>query len=321
MTTTPYPLYLERTLSRRLWGGSKLQAWLDLPDPGALDPWGESWQVYAANRISNGPLAGRTLQQAADLWGTAFLGTAATGREDREFPLLAKFIDAAQDLSLQVHPNDEQARPHGQAGKAEAWLILEAEAGAGIYWGFRETVTSEQVLSAIAAGTLQDLLNRVEVSPGDVIYNPPGTVHAIGAGILLFEIQQSSDITYRLYDWNRRDSQGELRELHVAEAMEVSSLDGGEHARVSGRELADGETELVATGHFVLSRLIPGQAGNLVTDERSVELLTAVNGNVSLQGSDGKLELPAGTSLVLPAVPESFQLSGPGQLLRCHLPS
>lgn len=316
MTPTPYPLYLEPQLSRRLWGDSSLETYLNLRPAGAGDPWGESWQVWAGNRILNGPLAGRTLQAAADLWGDRLLGSAAVGTQ---VPLLAKFIAAGQDLSLQVHPDDAYALSHhagsGHLGKAEAWLILQARPDAAIYWGFRETVTAEVVRVAAADGTLDRLLNRVPVAAGDVIYNPPGTVHAIGAGIILYEIQQSSDLTFRLYDYGRRDSKGNLRELHLEEGLAVASLEGGQAAKVTQ---APGARELLATPHFVLTTSVPGQY--LQQTAASFELLTAVEGDITLAAAGTELKLPAGTSLVLPAAEQRYSVGGSGRLLSARLP-
>ena len=320
MTPEPYPLYLEPHLSRRLWGDISLETYLDLEPAGPGDPWGESWQVWSGNRIVNGHLAGWTLQDAADLWGARLLGSQAAGVQ---VPLLVKFIAAGQDLSLQVHPDDAYALEHhagsGHLGKAEAWLILRAQPGALVYWGFKDTVSAETVRTAASHGTLDRLLNRVPVAAGDVIYNPPGTVHAIGAGIILYEIQQSSNLTFRLYDYGRRDSQGNLRELHLTEGLAVASLAGGEAARVTPRELPEsGGQELVATPHFVLTLSVPGQY--LRTTASSLQLLTAVDGAILLEGAAEKLKLPAGTSLVLPAAENRYKVSGSGTLLRARLP-
>ena len=325
MTSGPYPLRPERTLSRRLWGGARLQELLDLPDPGSGDPWGESWQVYGGNRIGNGACKGRTLQEAADSWGADLLGSVPLERYGTSFPLLAKFIGAGQDLSLQVHPDDRQAaelEPGAEGtGKAEAWLVLEARPGAAVYRGFRSAVTADQVRSAVAAGTLQQLLNRFEVRAGDVIMNPPGVVHAIGAGIVLFEIQQPSDITYRLYDWARRDSSGQLRELHVDQALAVADLSAAAAETVEATPLRAGELQLVRSEHFVMTQIEPAAAGMLQTNTLSLELLTALDEEAHLRSLDGQqLSLPAGTSLVLPAAERTYELSGAGRLIRCYLP-
>lgn len=324
MSSQPYPLYLERHLSPRLWGDGSLEEYLGLAPSSQGEPIGESWEVWAGNTILNGPLAGAALQRATDLWDRRLLGSAAPALPVFRFPLLAKFIGAGQDLSLQVHPDDSFAREHhsgsGHSGKAEAWLILQAEPGAFIYRGFSETVTEAQVRAAAADGSLAGLLNRVPVRPGDVIYNPPGMVHAIGAGIILYEIQQSSDLTYRLYDYGRRDSHGKLRKLHLDAGLAVADLSGGENALVERRMLSPHETELVATDHFKLTEVKPATGSRLSVTTASVELLTAVDGTVTLESAERQLELPAGTSLVLPAVAETYLVKGSGRLLRTRLP-
>lgn len=321
-----YPLRLERTPSRRLWGGRRLEPLLGLEAPGEGDPWGESWQVYAGNRILNGPLAGLTLQAAADGLGADLLGTRALELYGTQVPLLAKFIDAAQDLSLQVHPDDDYARrfeaASGHLGKAEAWLILEADPDAFVYWGFREDVNEAQVRAAIADLSLAGLLNRVRVSAGDVVYNPPGTVHAIGAGILLFEIQQSSDLTYRLYDFGRRDSAGNLRELHVDKALQVANLQGGETALARPRQLLPGMRELVRCEHFVMQELlVQSEPLQQATSPGSFEIVTGVRGSTRLSLPAGaEYSLATGESLVLPATLGAWTLLGAGRVVRCFLP-
>lgn len=324
MKPEPYPLILTPHLSRRLWGAAALADWLNLPDASGGDPWGESWQVWAGNVIVNGPLAGRTLRDAVDIWGEELTGTAGARRYGRNFPLLAKFIGAARDLSLQVHPDDDQARrlrpAAGEPGKSEAWLILQAEPGAFIYRGFRSEVTVDQVRAATADDSLDRLLLRVPVRPGDVIWNPPGTVHAVGAGLLLYEIQQPSDITFRLYDFGRRDSSGRLRELHIDDALAVADLSAAGPALTSPEALQAGETLLVSTPEFILSRIEAGASAELTTGTATVELLTALDSPASLTDGSSELELPAGTSLVLPAEDRAYSLRSDSPLLRARLP-
>jgi len=223
-----YPLELDRFLNPRLWGGERLVSFLGLSQPEEGEPLGESWQVYGDNRILNGPLQGRTLAEVTAEAGAALIGTVASERYGDTFPLLAKFIDAADKLSIQVHPDDayvhEREAESGFHGKSEAWLILEAAPDASIVWGFRDALTPDEVKAAAREGRLERHLNVVPVKAGDVIYNPAGTVHAIGGGIFLFEIQQASDLTYRLYDYDRKDARGQPRDLHLDKALEVGDL-------------------------------------------------------------------------------------------------
>lgn len=318
-----YPYRLERSLSARLWGGTRLASFLNLPPHRGEEPLAEAWQVYAHNRIVNGELAGQTLAAACARLGPALVGSTSAARYGTTFPLLAKFIDAGEKLSIQVHPDDAFARAveagSGHLGKAEAWVVLEAEPGAQVIWGFKERLSPEGIRQKIAAGGLEEHLNFVPVAPGDVIYNPPGTLHAIGAGILLFEIQQSSDLTYRLYDYQRRDATGRLRELHLDKALAVLKLEPGERAKVAPRALAAGKTLLIAVEPLAMERWEVAGVQEERTDAGSVEILTVIAGRLTL--SAGTTEaLVRGESLVLPAALGSYRLAGEGALLRCYVP-
>src|SRR5699024_8970396 len=227
----------------------------------AGEPLAESWQVYAGNRIQNGAWRGRTLGELAGAAGAPLLGEEAVARYGTTVPLLAKFIDAAKPLSIQVHPNDRQAAERepgsGQQGKSEAWYVLQAQPGAGLIRGFKHPVTELEIREAVAAGTLEDLLSTIKASPGQVIYNPAGLVHAIGGGILLFEIQQSSDITYRLYDYQRRDASGNLRELHLDKALAVADLTPARPTPTPAAGPGVSRRELLRTPYFVMEALTP----------------------------------------------------------------
>jgi mannose-6-phosphate isomerase len=323
-STPLYPLLLERHLSPRIWGGTKLSTYLALPDEPRSEPIGESWQVYAQNRIRNGPLAGQTLAQAAQAYGEALLGTRSVSRYGSTVPLLAKFIDARDRLSIQVHPDDAYALEHeresGYLGKTEAWYILEVDPGAVIIWGFKDDLSQEQIREKIDRGTLEPHLNVVPVSAGDVIYNPAGTLHAVGAGIFLFEIQQSSDLTYRLYDYDRRDASGNKRELHVDKALAVLERTPREEAKVTPRALSEGKTTLVAVPNFVMERWeVRGMQQERV-DAGSHEILTVTEGGVELSAAGSVLPLTQGESVVLPASLDGYALSGEATVLRCYLP-
>jgi mannose-6-phosphate isomerase len=316
-----YPLKLTPQPSERLWGGSRLGAFV----PGfdkvqTKEPLGEAWLVYAENKIANGNLAGQTLQQVATTYGVELLGTKSMERYGVKVPLLAKFLDPSQWLSIQVHPDDAYALSKeantGYLGKTEAWYVLDAKPDAQIIWGFKQDVTEGQVCEAIAEGTLEHLLNYINVQKGDVIYNPAGTIHALGPDVFIFEIQQSSDLTYRLYDFNRKDSSGKLRELHVDKALAVSSLKNIGHAKVSPRTLNDYTTELVRSEFFVAERLGLKGSLSLTTQDESLELLTVIEGQVSL----GSVELARAESVVLPAALGEYELSGHGVVLRCYVP-
>ena len=190
------PLVLERRLDSRIWGGRTLGPWLGIDNP--PNQLAESWQVYAQNRVATGPFVGRSLADLAIEYGPALVGTVSYARYAADFPLLAKFIDAADHLSIQVHPDDTYAHTveaaTGFHGKTEAWYILHAEPGAELFHGLNTATTREAFAAAIADGSVTQLLRRVAVHPGDTIFVPAGMLHAINAGILLFEIQQTSDL-------------------------------------------------------------------------------------------------------------------------------
>lgn len=326
--TSLYPLLLERRLSPRIWGGTRLRAYLGLAEEAHTEPIGESWQVYAENRIINGALAGQTLAEVARSHGEALLGTESVKRYGATVPLLAKFIDAEDKLSIQVHPDDDYARKYeretGYLGKTEAWYILETDPEATIIWGFRDKLSKEQIREKIEHGTLEPHLNTVPVTAGDVIYNPAGTLHAVGAGIFLFEIQQSSDLTYRLYDYDRRDASGNKRELHVEKALDVLERTPREEAKVSPKAVSETKTALVSVPNFVMERWdIRGPQQEHV-DPASLEILTVIEGTVELSAADAIVDstvtLVRGESAVLPAALGVYDLSGEGTLLRCYLP-
>ncbi len=319
------PLRLEPKPSRRLWGGTRLSQLLPgLDDGGSSEPIGEAWLVYAENRVSGGPYAGRTLQEVADELGAALLGSRSVSRYDNQVPLLAKLIDAAEPLSVQVHPDDAYAKrvepESGHLGKSEAWYVLRAQPGSSIIWGWKRSVSDREVRDAARSGTLEPLVQHVPVQAGDVVYNPAGTVHALGAGILIYEIQQSSDLTYRLYDYGRKDTNGKPRELHLDKALEVARLEKGGAAKVTPRVLSDTVTELVATPHFVLERW--ALSGTLAgeTDPASLELWTVLDGEARLHAAGTEERLGVAGSLVLPAQLGAYRWSGEGTLLRSYLP-
>ena len=256
MPRPDYPLRFQPIYQERLWGGDHHRRLLgaEVPAGGAI---GESWEIadrpQAETKIRNGELAGRTLREVTAEHPEALLGPGA--RPDDRFPLLVKFIGSRDRLSLQVHPDDAYAKRHhpGELGKTEMWYILDAEPGAELMIGFRTPQTREAVSEAIAAGRFEDMVRRVPVKPGEAFFLPAGRVHAIGAGIMLAEIQENSDVTYRVYDYNRRDAQGRPRELHVDRALDVMHYDDVGDGRLEGdlRQCRDHEISILARDpHF-----------------------------------------------------------------------
>jgi mannose-6-phosphate isomerase len=316
-----YPLLLERHLDSRMWGGQRLAPFLGLPQPHP-ERIAESWQVFDTNRILNGPLAGMTLAQAAHLCADQLVGTLSPPRYGADFPLLAKFIDARQDLSIQVHPDDAYAHrveAHtGFHGKNEAWYILDAEPGADLFYHLAQPVTRDQFEAAVHGNTLLPLLNRRPVTAGDVIFVPAGTLHTINAGILLFEIQQKSDLTYRVYDYGRP------RPLHLEKALDVIAFDQPPPSPVQPLDLApDGSrTLLVACRHFAMERWQLNTTMAAGTHSTSLEILTLTAGAGELSWDGSVLPLRTGESVVLPASLGPYRLAPREELtlLRCYVP-
>jgi len=244
-----YPLKFEPALKEKVWGGNALVASYNKRSAGSKLI-GESWELSALSEnqsiISNGFLAGNNIEEIIEVYMGDITGDSVFKKFGIEFPLLIKFIEAREDLSVQVHPDDVLARKrHHAYGKTEMWYILESDKSAIIYTGFRDGVTKEMYEQALKNGKLVDILNIETVEPGDTFFTPSGRVHAIGAGTLLVEIQQTSDITYRIFDWNRISTGKEIRELHTDLALDA--IDFNE----TGNNKIRKEPELNATVNLV----------------------------------------------------------------------
>jgi mannose-6-phosphate isomerase len=257
------PLVFDSYCRPQVWGGRRLA---ELGKALAAGAYGESWEVSAHphhfSRVSEGPLGGRTLAQ---LWADTPQALFGAHRPPPDrFPLLVKFLDCQQQLSVQVHPGDDLAQVLGadEAGKTEAWVVLTAEPSARIYAGLLPGVTRADLERHLAAGTVDQCLHAFVPRPGDCLYLPAGTVHAVGGGVLMAEVQQSSDATFRLFDWNRPGSDGRPRKLHIDEALAAIDWDAGPITPVAPEPLdalprdVEGE-ELVRCPHFALARFRP----------------------------------------------------------------
>ncbi len=306
-----YPLVLAPQERELIWGGQALAQRYGKSAGGAA-PIGESWECWDKNRVINGVYAGRTLAELRSQ-----LGRGLTGRADPAFtfPLLTKLIDARQALSVQVHPDDAYAqRVEGQrVGKTECWYVLEAETDATIVLGWNRDMTRGEYFGRVKDGSLGDALRHVRAQPGDVFYLPAGTLHAIGAGIVLFETQQASDLTYRIFDYNRPGPDGKLRELHVDRAADV--LDFGRSNAGALRHLAyrlDGltRTALVADKNFWLERIaLSRERAGLDTDGMPLAL-TAQAEPLEIEVRGTTINLAPYETAVVPAALDVVMLRG-----------
>ncbi len=316
------PLLLEPILVERPWGDQRLARVLGRALPAGARI-GESWETANEARVAAGPLAGLTLRELAQRYGDALLGRRGleASQPYGDFPLLVKFIDADDVLSVQVHPDDAQAASRGQRGKTEAWYVLAAEPGAELIVGLREPLDTAAVRRLLAEGRLAGALERLAVSPGDTVLVPAGTLHAIGRGVLLYEIQEQSDLTYRFYDWDRVDERGQRRPLHVEEGLAV--LRPAQRARrVRPLALDDWRAVTVACRYFWVERWEVGEPRQLrVLAGETVRIASCVGGAVRLAFDGGPaVSLAAGQTALVPAQASTLVVEGRGTLLVAGVP-
>ncbi|HRF46390.1 MAG TPA: class I mannose-6-phosphate isomerase [Anaerolineales bacterium] len=307
----------------RVWGGARLQQ--------AAQPIGEAWVIFEDDLIADGPNAGRSLGALAAAEGAALLGTRPLRRTGLRMPLLIKLLDCRDWLSVQVHPNDAQAielEGPGQFGKTEAWHILEADPGSEIIVGLRHGVSADALAQAVRGAAdgarpgrqgLLPLMQSVPAAAGDTFFIGAGTLHALGPGLLLYEVQQTSDITYRVWDWDRPTQAG--RALHVEKSLAVidHTLTGA--AAPIAPEVEPGVRVLTRCDYFELQRLNPaGRALPLDTRGESFQALTCIAGKVTVAGSGWSLDLVGLESALVPAAVGGFTVAGTGEALRAFVP-
>ena len=322
MTHLP-PLRFLPILRDYLWGGRRLATELGKP-LGDMQHCAESWEVvdHGADQsiVAEGPLVGTPLHELVTQNGAALFG-----RHDPrpQFPLLLKFLDCQQTLSVQVHPNDEQAALLNppDLGKTEAWVILATEPGGKVYAGLKPGVDRAALVRAVANGTCDECLHSFEPKAGDCMLIEAGTVHALGAGLLVAEIQQASDTTYRLFDWNRVDRDGKPRQLHIEQALETIDFQRGPVDPVRPEVVSNGIERLVSCDKFVLDRHRRMEPYRLQLDDR-FHIFAVVEGDVSLSNEHTTYELRRGDSLLVPAAAAVVEIEprGGAVVLDMYLP-
>jgi mannose-6-phosphate isomerase len=316
-----YPLILEPRFDAKIWGGRRLETVLGKALPGP-DPFGESLESDTESRVSNGTLSGRTLREVIALDPEHVLGARGVQASGTfgDLPLLAKFIDATDVLSVQVHPNDDEAAPLRKRGKTEAWHVIHAEPGATLITGLMPGTRIEEVANAIENGVLEDLVLAEVVRPGDTLLVPAGTTHAIGAGVLLYEIQQASDVTFRMYDWNRTDDHGNPRELHVRQSLEVLRPESVAQ-RIKPLHLSENRALLAACRYFALERWdIAEEPISFRSSGQSFRLISCLERTLAIETERNRTSLSPGVTALLPASIAEFGLTGPGTALVSYVP-
>ncbi|MDD3107610.1 MAG: mannose-6-phosphate isomerase [Alistipes sp.] len=319
-----YPLKFKPHLKERIWGGSALHTRLNKRLP-AHKVIGESWEVSTMEGdisvVSNGFLAGNTLEELIEVYMGDLVGDSIYNTFGLQFPLLIKYIDAQENLSVQVHPDDRlAAERHTSYGKTEMWYVIDCAPDAELFLGFDRAISREEFARRIDEGTLGESLQRFSVKPGDAFFIPAGTVHTIGKGILVAEIQQTSDITYRIYDWDRTDAQGRGRELHTDLALEAIHFDAKEAYRLPVSPKLNEAAMLKQCPYFTsqLIQLKGSMECNYMTRD-SFTLYMLTQGQIVLHWDEGQETLRCGDTLLLPACIETATLEGEGTLLEIYI--
>ena len=323
MTT---PLTFKPVYKDYIWGGDRLSA--HFHRTGTPTPCAESWEISAhpdgTSIVAQGKYAGRSLPDLATEFGVALTGTKTP--DPARFPLLFKLIDARDKLSVQVHPNNANAALTQGEPKTEMWYVLDRLQGSSLYAGLREGVTPELLRAALVDGTADKCLTEVQVNPGDAIFIPGGLVHAIGDGCLIYEVQQNSNTTYRLYDWNRVGADGKPRPLHIEESFKTIEWDNGkdnarmrEFANAGMREFANSRIanykSLVCCTFFQVGKLALEGRTSIEHDGTTFTALFVEDGNTSVEAGGESVQLTKGMSCLIPAAAKNFTLTGNASLV------
>ena len=324
MTVKPYPLKFKAEMKERIWGGRALEKFgLELPE-GSI---GEGWMIgdhpNGTTKVINGELAGTGLDEIRLQYGKEWFGSKGFSEKNGRFPLLIKLLDCNDDLSVQVHPTDEYDKlPEGELGKTEMWYILDARPDAKIIYGLKEGISRADMESAIANGQIMSTLQEVPVKAGDAFYIPAGTVHALCSGVVVAEIQQNSDTTYRLHDYDRPGLDGKLRELHIEDSLNVIAYEGAGAQRMSTEGTQAGEWLTIASSpYFLVEKGVVNGTQRLSTSSDSFVILVVADGEGRLKCAAGDQTLIAGECYLLPATLGEYELSGEMTVLRSVVPS
>ena len=317
-----YPLLFEPLYKDYIWGGRRLEnLGKKLPEGIVAESWEIACHPSGMGVVSNGPLKGRTLQELMDEYGQQLIGTELSTGDDNKFPLLIKLIDASKDLSVQVHPDDEYAfiNENGELGKNEMWYVVDALPGTKLVSGVKPGISRDDFKKAIEEDRVEECLNFVEVNAGDCFNIPAGLVHAIGAGNLICEIQQNSNTTYRVYDYNRTDDKGNKRPLHVEKALDVMDFSTREKIRYTGLTIGDDSirrTFLVANEYFSVEKISFTDSFEENTEGERFHCFTVLDGYMEING----IRIPRAHSCLIPASAGKYVVSGTGTVIKSYVP-
>ncbi len=306
-----------------IWGGKRISElkgeFID------SDNIGESWEISSVpgheTTVASGAQQGLTVNQLIELYGDSFLGSHVSQAYGNMFPLLFKIIDANHMLSLQVHPDDKMAAErHNSLGKTEMWYIIDAAPKSQIYCGLNQPLTPESFSRHIAEKSIMDIVRHHDAEPGQFYFLPPGTIHSIGAGNLLVEVQQSSDITYRVYDHDRRDENGKLRQLHTEEARDAIDYNFHKVCGPVAKKFSSSNPEVVSCGHFTVGyHDINGNTEKIKSDDSSFTVIMIATGDITIHADDTTMTLKAGHTALIPAYVKTVSISGTGRALTARV--
>ena len=308
-----YPLKFKTIFKDKIWGGSKIKNIIG-KDFSPLSNCGETWEISGikdnVSVVANGPLSGKDLVSLIDQYQDQLLGKRIFEKFGNNFPLLIKFIDANDDLSIQVHPDDQLAQKRqAPFGKTEMWYILQADEDACLISGFNRKMNKETFSRYLADKNLEEILNREKVQTDDVFFLPSGRIHTIGKGILLVEIQQSSDLTYRVYDFNRKDAEGNTRELHIEKALDALDYKHYSHYKESYEKKKNQAIELVSCSYFTVNRLhLDKPLSRDFSDLDGFKIYVCMQGSCELKAGERSYEIKKGDSVLVPATWKKYQL-------------
>lgn len=316
-----YPLRFNPILKERIWGGTKLKTYLNKPITSEIT--GESWEISTVDNdvsiVADGLFKGKSLNELVLEYPEAILGSKVYSQFGLQFPLLFKFLDAREDLSIQVHPNDALAQKrHHSFGKTEMWYVMQADPDASLIVGFKEKSSPEQYIQNLNDKTLLHILDTKKVTQGDVFFLETGTIHAIGAGNVIAEIQQTSDITYRVYDFDRVDANGNTRELHIDLALEALNYDKIEAQRYYSR-IENTSNEVVNCQYFTTNFIPLNGEVNCVKNSESFTVFMCVEGSFDIGLEEETYHFQKGDSILLPAILTNFKLTGKASLLEIYI--
>ncbi|HEX8377788.1 MAG TPA: type I phosphomannose isomerase catalytic subunit [Pedobacter sp.] len=311
-----YPLKFRTIFKDKIWGGQKIHTYLQ-KDYSPLPNCGETWEISGVKSdvsvVSNGALAGESLSTLLEKYKEELVGNSVYQRFGNEFPLLIKFIDANEDLSIQVHPDDELAKKrHNSFGKTEMWYVVQADEGATLIAGFNQKVNEEIYLAKLNSGKLNDILNEETVKAGDVFFLPAGRVHTIGKGLLIAEIQQTSDITYRIYDFDRVDDKGNKRELHTEEALAALDYEVYDEYKSLYDKKTNEAVHVVSCPYFTTNILEFTQPVTRDYSFDSFVIHVCVAGSYTLNYGSESLNVRMGDSVLIPATIKEVKLETDG---------